>query len=70
MIPARPAKLGADTIAMLRRIGHKVRVARGGFRSPTLDEAVWQLARRAGIRRDDETAQKPDGAFQYTGATR
>jgi protein-disulfide isomerase-like protein with CxxC motif len=43
-VPAVPVKLGADTVVMLRRIA---RAEQG--RTPTLDDAVRQLARKAGI---------------------
>lgn len=44
-VPTVPAKLGADTVELLRRV--VVPGVRG--RSPTLDEAVRELARLAKV---------------------
>lgn len=46
-VRAVPVKLGADTVTMLRRIPAGPGKKLGTF--PTLDDAVRELARRAGV---------------------
>lgn len=52
-VPVKNAKLGADTIAMLRRVARSPRPGK----TPSLDDAIRQLAKRAGV---------PASDFRYT----
>lgn len=57
-IEVRTVKLGADTITMLRRIARPVKLGT----APTLDDAVRQLAKLAGIPPETFGVPKGDGS--------